>query len=338
MKRNDFFEIRLGFIYMVNDKGWDVAMKQYRDEFCIEEKTAKKWWQWYEDEICIAEVCYETDAGPEILTGEKGKGEKLEKLPFIVKGPLKVEFKNNIYNINREGLYRFTTITKGVRNLIMIENKNSLMPILKALSKIQVHGNRDICYSLEERKNLVLSRYWISLTCGDISVLAKEILKDAGFTSRLLSALTTDDWNTYNNGHMLLEVFFPLIKRWVLVDIDMGYVFLQDDVLIDAMTFWKCVKHNRRPVFIRLSEKEIDPLWLEKNGFSYAYMWRNIVKDENSKWNWYRRIFQSFGFQDENDKFIYLAEGRDARRVLEYRGHYATVMSEKNFAKKFYRS
>ncbi len=65
-------------------------------------------------------------------------------------------------------------------------------------------------------------------------------------------------------------------------------------------------------------------------------MWRNIVRDIGSKWNWYRRIFQSFGFQDESNKFIYLAEKEDAERVLEYRGHYAAVASEEEFLEKFY--
>lgn len=292
--KNEFFEIRLAFINRAIKEGWDKALQEFKKDFAISEAQAIRWWKWYEEKICIPEVCYETDSFPQILKGGKGKGQKIEELPLIVQGPLKVEFAGKTYHIEQEGLYRFTIITRSVRNLIMIKDKNSVMPILKALSFIQVHGNRDTCFSFEERKKLILSRYWISLTCGDIAALAKEILSNSGFKSRLVSSFTLEDWNTYNNGHVLLEVFFPSISKWVLVDIDMGYVFLDDSKLIDAITFWRCVRQNKQPVFVPLSPKEVDPLWLENNNYSYSHMWRTFVKDIPSKWDWYKRIFQTF--------------------------------------------
>ncbi|MCM8821725.1 MAG: hypothetical protein NC831_02785 [Candidatus Omnitrophica bacterium] len=333
--KNDFFEIRLGFICRVKEEGWEQAFSKYKKEFGISESTAKKWWKWYEKEVCVSQVCYETDSGPEIIKSAKGKAKRIEQLPLVVKGPLMVEFNGAVYRIEREGLYRFTIMTKSVRNLIMVIDENSVMPILKALSLIQIHGNRDQNFSLEEKKNLVLSRYWISLTCGDIAALTQKILEDAGFKSRLVSALTTRSWNTYNNGHVLLEVFFPSLSGWVLTDIDMGYIFMQNGALVSAIEFYRCVKENRQPDFVLLSKKEIDPLWLESNGFSYSHMWRTIVTHIPSKWMWYRRIFQTFGMK-ENNRFIYLAEGNDAKRVFQYRGHYAKVMPEKEFQKKFY--
>ncbi|MCM8815380.1 MAG: hypothetical protein NC937_04415 [Candidatus Omnitrophica bacterium] len=333
--KNDFFEIRLGFIYRVKEEGWEQAFSKYKKEFGISESTAKKWWKWYEKEVCVPQVCYETDSGPETIKSAKGKAKRIEQLPLVVKGPLMVEFNGAVYRIEREGLYRFTIMTKSVRNLIMVIDENSVMPILKALSLIQIHGNRDQNFSLEEKKNLVLSRYWISLTCGDIAALTQKILEDAGFKSRLVSALTTRSWNTYNNGHVLLEVFFPSLSGWVLTDIDMGYIFMQNGALVSAIEFYRCVKENRQPDFVLLSKKEIDPLWLESNGFSYSHMWRTIVTHIPSKWMWYRRIFQTFGMK-ENNRFIYLAEGNDAKRVFQYRGHYAKVMPEKEFQKKFY--
>lgn len=333
--KNGFFEIRLAFINRVIKDGWDKALQEFKKNFAISETQAKRWWKWYEEKICIPEVCYETDSSPQILKGEKGKGQRIEELPLIVQGPLKVEFAGKTYHIEQEGLYRFAIITRSLRNLIMVRAKDSVMPILKALSFLHIHGNRDAFFSLEERKKLVLSRYWISLTCGDIAILTSEILSDAGFKSRLVSALTLEEWNTYNNGHALLEVYFPSVSKWVLVDIDMGYVFLDENKLIDSITFWRFVKQNKQPVFVPLSPKEVDPLWLENNNYSYAHMWRSVVKDIPSKWDWYKRIFQTFGFKDK-EKWVYLAEGKDAKRVFEYRGHYSAILPEKRFEAKFY--
>ncbi|HON05926.1 MAG TPA: hypothetical protein P5065_05685 [Candidatus Ratteibacteria bacterium] len=336
--KNEFFEIRLGFISNVEKYGWDKAVMDFKKKFNISEATAKKWWKWYEEEICIPLVQHETDSGPEEIKSQKGTGVKIEDLPLIIIGKQNVCFMGKTYRIESEGLYRFSVITRSVRNLIMIQDNNSMIPVLKSLALMQIHGNRDSSFSSEEWKKLLLSRYWISLTCGHIASLTGQVLSDYGFKSRIVSAFTFSDWNTYNNGHMLLEVFFPSILKWVLVDIDMGYVFLDDNGFIDAISFWRCVKQKKQPVFVPLATKEIDPLWLENN-FSYAHMWRNIVKDIPSKWSWYTRIFQTFGFQDEEnpERFVYLAEGKNAEKVFEYRGHYSNSLGEREFKEKFYR-
>jgi len=328
------FEIRLGFINSVNKIGWDRAFSEYRKNFGISELEAKKWWKWYSQHICLPEVYYEAESGPKTVEKKRGKGKNLETLPFVVTGPVDVEFAGNIYHLENEGLYRFSIITKSVRNLVVIKDRKSVMPLLCALSIIHIHGNRDASTTMEQRKKLLLSRYWISLTCGDIALLTKEVLNDAGFRARIISAFTLDDWNTYNNGHVLTEVFFHDISEWVLVDIDMGYVFMHNGKLLNAFYFWQCIKEERQILFVPLSEKEIDPLWLE-NDYSYAHMWRQLCKDINSKLAWYKRIFQTFGFQSD-DKWIYIGDGKQAKRIIEYRGHYSSTLPEKEFLEKFY--
>ncbi|MGC9065254.1 MAG: hypothetical protein ACP5JO_01315 [Candidatus Ratteibacteria bacterium] len=335
MKSSNFFEIRIGFINLVNKIGWKQALQKYEKYFNISEDDAKTWWEWYENEICVPEVCYELDSGPQVIKGKKGRGKKVEKLPLIVTGQVDVEFMGNVYKLTNEGLYRFSVITKSVRNLIMIKNRHSVIPVLKALSLMQIHGNRDQSTTMKQRKKLLLSRYWISLACGDISALTKEVLSDAEITSRLVSVLTLEDWNTYNNGHVLIEVFFPDVSRWVLVDVDMGYIFMHNGELLSSYSFWKCLKENRCIMFVPLSQKEIDPLWLENDYYSYAHMWRVMERDLNSKLSWYKRIFQTFGFQSEG-KFIYIGDGKDAKRIIEYRGHYSTTLPEREFIEKFY--
>jgi len=337
MKTREIFELKCGFINLVKAKNWNEAVATYEKEFGIDRKTARNWWNWYKREICVPEVCFESGGKSEILTGKSGSAEKLQSLPLVVKGLRNVEFMGKVYNLDREGLYRFSVISESVRNLIVIRNEMSVMPILEAMALMQVHGNRDSMVKREERKKLLLSRYWISLTCGCISALTIEVLTDAGFKARSVSSMTVDQWNTYNNGHMTIEVFFPALSRWVFVDIDMGYIFMSDGQLLDCYNFWQCVKENRQPTFVALAPKEIDPLWLE-NDYSYTHMWRKIVADIPSKWNWYLRAFQTFGFNVHDDRWVYLASGRTARRVLEYRGHYATTLSEKAFVEKFYKN
>jgi hypothetical protein len=336
MKGNrEYFEWKCGFVNTVRAKGWDKALAEFRKEFGITEAKAKEWWAWYEREILVPEVCYEADGASEVLTGVPGRAPAVETLPLVARGVKKAMFRGKVYTFDREGLYRFTTISDSVRNVIAIRDGDSVMPVLKALALMQIHGNRDSAADLPARRKLLLSRYWISLTCGCISALTKDVLETAGFKARLVSSMTLRDWNTYNNGHVSLEVFFPDLARWVYVDVDMGYVFMHNGELLDCLGFWRCVREDRQPTFVPLAPKEVDPLWLEGNNYSYAFYWRRTVPDIPAKWNWYRRVFEVFGF-NEKDRTVYMASGKAAERVQEYRGHYAKMLAEAAFVKKFY--
>ena len=47
-----------------------------------------------------------------------------------------------------------------------------------------------------------------------------------GVKSRLVSSLTLDSWNSYDNGHIMIEVFRPELKKWVVYDIDLSLIHI----------------------------------------------------------------------------------------------------------------
>ena len=54
-------------------------------------------------------------------------------------------------------------------------------------------------------------------TCGPVSAWAVELLKEAGFTARLVMVMTLDKWNATDNGHTFVEV--RQRGGWVAYDI-----------------------------------------------------------------------------------------------------------------------
>ena len=64
----------------------------------------------------------------------------------------------------------------------------------------------------------------MSLTCGEAARLASRVLADRGWRTRVLGARrVTGLYNTYDNGHTLLEFYWPRYRKWVLADTDLAH-------------------------------------------------------------------------------------------------------------------
>jgi len=322
------FSEGIGFVNEVQRSGWEEA----KGKFGMGEEEAKRWWEWYEREVCVPWVVYEGEGGLEEVVGsDEGEAEDLDKLPLVVRDLKEVRFGGKVYPLEGEGLYRFVVMTKSVRNLI-VSRSDDPVPVLRALSSIQVHGNRDDGRDTEELKGLLLHRAFLCITCGTIASLTVSLLKDLGFRARFVSALTSEDWNTYDNGHGLCEVFLPGEGRWVLADVDMGFLFRGDGNLLSAYEFWERINEGREVEFVPLSEKFVDPFFSSPWGFNWflrvRYMWRG----SEGKKAWYRRIFQAVGIREGERTTFFGPE--DKLRL--YYGNEVEVVPRREWRERFY--
>lgn len=73
-------------------------------------------------------------------------------------------------------------------------------------------------------RKLFYSDQPLALWCGDISDVLAFLLDNAGFRCRLL----------HTANHMLVEVYFPDIKKWVIVDPDLGTLLRHGGQLISG--------------------------------------------------------------------------------------------------------
>jgi len=320
------FTFRLSFINKVIEKGKEEAMRVLQ----VEDKKAEEWLKWYEKEERIPLVLCESEGGMIEIRCESGKGEEVEKLPLIVKGEKTVEFDGNTYHLKEEGLYRFLLIPHKIQNLILLRSSSPL-PLLRCLSLLQIHGNRHSKESRDRLKEKLREEAWISITCGTISSLGEKILKEEGFRARRVSANTLEKWNTYNNGHCLLEVFLPE-QGWTLVDLDMGFLFRGKSKFLSAYEFWKMVQEGIKPKFYSLSENPIDPYFLSPIGFNFSPYYKWKFNKIEWKWDWYRRIFQTIGIREREKSIFFGPE----KKLKEYFGETISVIPEKEWVKKFY--
>ena len=239
-------------------------------------------------------VLYQSGETWEEVRSEGGTGKELASLGLIGKGVPRVQFQGKTYGVEREGLYRFMLLPESLRNLISLRNDRSLIPLLMALSALQVHGNRHDPESIESLKKRLLVDPWVCITCGKIARLASAILSAEGYKTRMVGCSTLEERNGYNDGHSIFEVYSPEAGKWILVDADMGLLFKAGGAFLDAQEVGKLVKQDRRPEFSSLAQKAavLDPFFLRSDGYNYALEFRWLWGTPEGKWQWYRRVLQ----------------------------------------------
>jgi hypothetical protein len=267
-----------------------------------------------------AGVFFQEDGKWEEVAGFVGdKVEDVRGLPLVVTGKKAVGFEGKSYPVEKEGLYRFLKYPSDVVNLISRKDDNSMLPVLRGLSLLHVHGNRD--EQIEDAVGKLKRMMSISKTCGPMSNLAYTVLrKQAGFWPRTVTTVTKESLTGFDDGHQLMEVYYPLQKKWILVDIDMGYLFQEKgkDAYLDALEFWKILQEKRAYELVKLSTKEIDP------SFSIALYAKIQFGTEAGVKAWYGRIFQifaidgkGFGWDEASRKRLVEMWGKEA---IEERG------------------
>ena len=206
------------------------------------------------------------------------------------------------------------------------------LPLLALISSEVVHGNADDGRSFSNNIKS-LSRRNLRLTCGSISAFARDILTHFDVKSRIVSTLTLEAWNTYDNGHTLIEVFIPDLDRWILVDLDLKKLFWIDstNTLASAIDFYFYPFEEIK--IIDLVNSTVIDYSREEYNVTNEYLFY-LTND------WYKKMFQTVGIIDESTgKTFFPVEkisSNKARRIIEYPNSSFKLMEHEEFSKKFY--
>jgi len=302
---------RVSFIDSVNTSGWDAAV----EKLSLEAVDAHAWWDWYERDVCVPWVIHESPPGISEVEASSGTAVDIDGLPLIVQDLDSVSFMGQVYALRGSGLYRFIEMTRSVRNLIVTRDGDPL-PVLQGLSALQVHSNRDNTRTVAEQQDMLPACSFLSLTCGAIAGLTAHVLAELGFRTRPVSGLTSDEWNTYDNEHALFELLWPRHDKWVLADVDMGYLFRLDDVMLSAGELWECLQRGDEPELVPLARKIADPFYQAAAGFNWFLRFRTEWGTQEGRLAWYRRVLQNVGVWHDG-RMIYVG---NADRIAQYHG------------------
>jgi hypothetical protein len=215
------------------------------------------------------------------------------QLPLILKQPARVQIEDRIYHVDQEGMYRFLDFrTRQTRNVILY--LGDMWRFAGHVSRLQVHGWRhDNQNDAELTETARIGR--LSITCGIIARFARHHLEQQGYKTRGVSTKTLDEWDSYDNGHILMEVFDPHEQRWVLFDPDMGCRLLNRGRALNLGEVVQLYKSGQKGELNFLSYPAIDThaeTTAPKDHAQFTLYGDIMLRYPEMRQSWYRHVFQ----------------------------------------------
>ncbi len=221
--------------------------------------------------------------------------------------PAPIEFAGRSYFLREEGLYRFmsspadrrTPADSGIRNLIILRSVDSTIPLLRGLSRLLAHGNRDDIQPLPTLRSRLIDCSWIILTCGHARDLAMSVMRELSlkYQTRPVNTIAIgESKNGFDDGHSMFEVLGGAFPRWTVVDIDQGLLFrTTGDEFLDTTSLIGALAKGTSVRYEELSPKEFDLEFPGRDrmaGYNFAVYQQASLRDPQARARWYRRLLQ----------------------------------------------
>lgn len=251
----------------------------------------------------------------------------------LIVTPGKYRYFNQTYDLSDEGLYRF--VHPMVENQQRIVYKKNIDGLLSSVAWIYSHGNSDADKDIEQLNKKALNSK-IFGTCSTISTWIQHVLSDNGIKSRIVQTMTLDSWNTYDNGHTLVEVYHDDYAKWVVYDLDNNAYFQADGKPLSLYEFLTHVEDNSYDIIFIADDTKLDVSnFKDGNGFEYGFLSESISANENTLKNWYKRVIQ-IPLIIENDQVFYTVDDKNESKRIERYADYYIYVEKDEFLKQFY--
>lgn len=237
------------------------------------------------------------------LRSQRGEAEDLPSALIIKPGRYKAF--GQIYDMQEEGLYRFLMPPEGNEQRIVYDNNPHLL--LSSISWLFSHGNRDNKMNYDNLEKKARTEKLVA-TCAKISKFALEAIEEQGINGRIVSGLTNESFNGYDDSHTMIEV--RIGSTWRVYDLDNNAVFVskKTDKYLNFLDFQKLVVTTGAYKIERLAS---DPI-VGVTNFSdkttdydyYLYSEEKTTTEESLR-DWYEHVLQIPLIQDNNSIYYY---------------------------------
>ena len=269
----------------------------------------------------------------EFVSAAAGPAETPGLPSSLVIAPGRYAFAGKTYVLRKPGLYRFCRPLKEIQQRIVYDvNGGDAEALLSALAWTASHGNADNPKSNEELTQKATTAK-LFITCGRISAWAVHILMRQDIQARPVSTLTLDEWNSYDNGHSMIEVYRDDLKKWILYDLDENVCFVHNATPLSLVEMVDRSATGDYEVKTLAADTMLDVSNFKTNGgYDLAFFMEAIQTSDGCRW-WYKRAMQvpiinnCFYLRSPNDA--------DRRRVQSYCKS-AEYLEKNVFLNKFY--
>ncbi|MBX2860936.1 MAG: transglutaminase-like domain-containing protein [Vampirovibrio sp.] len=177
----------------------------------------------------------------------------------------------------------------------LIVNDGNLLNILSAIAWTTSHGNVDDGKPTAQLAQAAQTRK-LSMTCAFITNFAATLLNQLGYPTRTVTGLATEDWNNYDNSHVLLEVK-DKDDQWILVDLDNNRVFRNKKGQL--MNAWEVFHQFKNKTFTGTivpiaHDTHADVLGFRdpETGYPFDFWVEGGLSDETALRQWYEKTLR----------------------------------------------
>lgn len=232
------------------------------------------------------------------------------------------------YDFTQEGLYRF--VVPDQYNHQRIVFNNNIASLLSAIAWIISHGEIDDTKSIDDLVSKATASK-LYLTCEAASRFTHEVLNRLNIKSRVIGTRTLDRWNTYDDGHYLIEVYHDDTKQWVLYDIDNDLYFSINNRPLSLYDF---VNNEDQYEIVSISNdcKTVAPNMI--NNYDYTFV--NEERLSNLR-RWYKRIMQLVYIENNDGHYTFNDQIHDVHYYPRGAFPNLTHLNRNYFANMFYK-
>lgn len=276
----------------------------------------------------IVYIAKETEAHYLSPCTNQDKGESLPSTLVIKPG--NYLFQDESYELKQEGLCRLM-LPEHVHEQRIIFAKD-VAALMSSLAWIMTHGDVDEHLSYQDALAKA-TQSKLQINCQTAAKFAFELLTELSIQSRIVSARTLEQWNTYDDGHYLIEVYRADLGKWVLYDLDHDVYFTCDGLCLSFLEFMDHLPDNYQIQYIS-SDIRVSIANSHVNYYDLTFI--NEGRIANLK-HWYKRIMQ-LAFIEHNDENFSHHEVKDEILKTYPRGAFPKInfIPRMEFVNRFY--
>jgi hypothetical protein len=230
---------------------------------------------------------------------------------YLIMAPNVYGFNGPSYDCKEEGIYLYSVPPTAYAQRIVYEA--DIPALMHSITWLHAHGYKDDNLSFSNAMLTAKTRKLL-MTCGSIVQFANNMLNSLLINNRFILLLTLDQWNSYNNGHSLLEVYEN--ERWVLYDIDIRNYFKRDQEVLNAIEFVEAVAQHDYEMHSFSDSPSFAFGDLNFNGYDYSIWLQSTFLSKTEREKFYARVAQIVLIREDGN-FYFTCETQAQRARIE---------------------
>ncbi len=228
----------------------------------------------------------------------------------LVASPRTFQYNSITYNLNQEGIYKFSVPIQNTTNMIIYDG--DVLKLMESLSYFLVPGQDNEGWTNAQLNTRALTSR-IHVMCSSSVVWSGSWLSTLGIPWRMVRVIRSDTPNNFYDGHVIMEV--KINNQWKLFDPSIGFKFVDGCGNLLALKD-VCPMQSTTPFQYLHALKDILPSEQLFNGvYHHSSTVDMFLANDAMLKEWQMQIMQIPGIVHTDGKtYFYMPSGTEGRQ------------------------